>query len=589
MFLMPTKPFTTPNFNLLMIKKIIPIALTLALVSCDKKFNDLGAEVFPEMLIQGEKANYPVKVTHSLIDVVQTNAGSILQLGERNDNLYGTMSASVVSQFSLTTYPPRFGSKNAELEISENFDEQETITDVWLEIPFFTNQIDADGDGLIRAYDIDDADPNSDSDADGVSDIVERNNGTDPTNPDTDGDGTLDGDDSETENPNPDKKLYAIDSLFGNREATLDVEVTKLNYFLRQLDPDNNFEQQQPYYSNFNIDTYKDQQLASEQIQLSFDEIVIDGEDAQNLTPRLRVPLDKSFFQHQFFDKEGATEFSTAELFQDYFRSFSIETSNFSSPLLMLLDFDKMVIRVAYTYKSEDTEADPVVIVDEDSEYVINAGFLKFSTINRTTPVSPALQDIVASTAPAKIALGGGLGSVATINLFEDVNALEALKAEKDSWLFNEANLTFFVDKQIVEQYGLTLPERLYLYNANTNAAITDFLQDGTSTQSQSKLIYGGFLLEDDEKQYYKIRITDHLRNIVTKDSTNAPLRLAVADVFATQSPVAMANANNTTHYKIPARTISTPKSAVFVGPNPTDPALLDLKLQLEVFYTDVE
>ena len=43
-----------------------------------------------------------------------------------------------------------------------------------------------------------------------------------------------------------------------------------------------------------------------------------------------------------------------------------------------------------------------------------------------------------------------------------------------------------------------------------------------------------------------KIRITDHLRNIVTKDSTNAPLRLAVADVFATQSPVAMANANNT-------------------------------------------
>ena len=225
-----------------MIKKIIPIALVLALVSCDKKFNDLGSEVLPEILVQGKKANYPVKVSHDLFDVVQTNAGGVLQLGEHPNNLFGSISTSVISQFNLSAYPSKFGTFTQEREIDSTFNEMETITDVWLEIPFFTNRNDADNDGLIDAYDIDDADVNSDSDGDGVSDIAERNAGTDPTNPDTDGDGILDGIDTETENPNPKKKLYDIDSLFGNREAIFDIEVTKLNYFLRQLDPDANFE-----------------------------------------------------------------------------------------------------------------------------------------------------------------------------------------------------------------------------------------------------------------------------------------------------------------------------------------------------------
>lgn len=572
-----------------MIKKIIPIALVLALISCDKKFNDLGSEVLPEILVQGKKANYPVKVSHDLFDVVQTNAGGVLQLGEHPNNLFGSISTSVVSQFNLSAYPSKFGTFTQKREIDSTFNEMETITDVWLEIPFFTNRNDADNDGLIDAYDIDDADVNSDSDGDGVSDIAERNAGTDPTNPDTDGDGILDGIDTETKNPNPDKKLYEIDSLFGNREAIFDIEVTKLNYFLRQLDPDANFEQFQPYYSDFNFDSYKGQQLAKENMQLNFDEIDVDEEDNPNLTPRLRVPLDKSFFQEQIFDKEGATELSTAVLFQDYFRSVSIETSNLSMPLLMLLDFNKMAIRVAYTYKAEKANTDPVEIEEKNEDYLINASALKFNTINRTAPVSPVLNEIVTASEPSKIALGGGLGSIATIHLFEDNETLEAIKGKKDAWLFNEANLTFYVDKQSVEQHGLTLPERLYLYNANTNAPIIDFSQDVTTTSSLNKLVYGGFLSEDDDKQYYKIRITDYFRNIIKRDSTNAPLRLAVADAFATQSPVPMAKAKNTTLNKIPATTISTPKSAVFVGPNPTDPALENLRLQLEVFYTEVE
>lgn len=584
---MPTKPFIRLNFKTRMIKKFLPIALVLALTSCDKKFNEVGAEVFPLNTIQAKKSLYPVKVSHTLIDVAQTNTGAVLQLGEHRDNLFGTTSAAVVSQFNLSSYAPTFGDKSASLESSESFDEQETITDVWLEVPFFTNRKDADGDGLIAEYDVDDSDPNSDSDGDGVSDIAERNNGTDPTNPDTDGDGTPDGQDSETENPYPDKKLYAIDSLFGNREATFDVEVNRLNYFLRQLDPDQNFEQLQPYYSNFNFGTYKEEQLGSANLNLNFNEIIVEGENSTNLPPRLRVPLDKTKFQQLILNKEGATELSKAELWLDYFRSISIETSNFSAPLLMLLDFNRMTIRIAYTYKAKKPDTSPVQIEDKNKEFLINAGVLKFNTITKTTAAAPELNSIVLATAPKQIALGGGLGSVATITLFEDNEELEALKGK--SMLLNEANLTFHIDKQAVEQHGLSLPKRLYLYNANTNAPIIDFLRDASATGTQNKLVYGGFLVNNDDDQYYKIRLTEYLRDIISKDSVNAPLRLSITNAFATQGAVAMAKVDNTSINKIPAGSVSSPKSAVFVGPTPTDPALADLKLQLELFYTDIE
>lgn len=582
----PMNPFTSLNFNYLMIKKLLPIAIALLLFSCDKKFNEVGAEILPPSSIQGKKATYPVKVTHALVDVVQTNNLPVLQLGQRDDKLYGTTNAAIVAQMNLSGYAPKFGAYTYQQEIDSTFNEMETVTDAWLEIPFYTNQKDSDGDGLIDQFDIDDDDPNSDSDGDGVSDIAERNNGTDPTNPDTDGDGTPDGQDTETKNPNPDKKLYAIDSLFGNRQALFDVEVNKLNYFLRQLDPEKNFEQSQVYYSDFPIATHKAQQLGNANVQLDFNEIIVEGEN-NNLTPRLRVPLNKDNFQQLLINKEGATELSTAELWQDYFRSISIETSNFSAPLLMLLDVNKMAIRVAYSYKAKKADSTTGETEDKEGEFLLNVGLLKFNTLSQTVPADATLNAIVSATSIEQVALGGGLGSVATLSLFEDNEVLEDIKGRP--WLLNEANLTFHVDKQAVNQFGLQLPKRLYVYNANTGTPLVDFSKDVSATTELNKLVYGGFLIEEEDKQYYKIRVTNHLRNIISNDSINAPLRVSLTNAFPTQTTVMMAKTTNTAIEKLPAGGISAPKSAVFVGPNPSDPALADLKLQLELYYTEVE
>ena len=571
-----------------MIKKCtLLFTLVLLIASCDKKFNDIGAEVLPTNPFVGKKAYYPVGVKHALVDVVQTNNTSPMQLGLREDKLFGNTAAAIVSQLNLSQYAPSFGALSAQSEIDTSFDEAETVNDVWLEIPFFTNQTDEDGDGLIAIYDIDDTDPNSDSDGDGVSDIDEKNNGTDPTNPDTDGDGTPDGEDTETVNPNPDKRFYDIDSLFGDREASFDIEIHKLNYFLRQLDPNQNFEQRQNYYSDFSSSIHQDKLLADENITLNFNEIVKDSAD--NLSPRIRVPLNKQIFQQLILDKEGDSALANSEDWRDFFRSISIETSNFSSPLLMLLDTKSMVIRIDYTYKSKVADSDPVEIVDKTDEFLINTlGSIRFNTLTKTTTAAAELNDIVSATLPDQIALSGGLGMVVDIELFEDNDVLEVIKGRP--WLLNEATLTFHVDKQAVGVYGHTLPNRLYLYNANTLAPIIDFAQDGVATPSLAKIVYGGFLTNEEEvyKQYYKVRVTNYLKNIISNDSINAPLRVALTNVLPNQTEVPMAKVNAADVGKIPAGSVTTPKSVVFVGPNPSKPELLDLKLQLEIFYTEI-
>ena len=46
--------------------------------------------------------------------------------------------------------------------------EEEQVTAVYLDLPFFNNTNDSDNDGVIDLYDVDPNDSNSDSDNDGL-------------------------------------------------------------------------------------------------------------------------------------------------------------------------------------------------------------------------------------------------------------------------------------------------------------------------------------------------------------------------------------------------------------------------------------
>ena len=183
--------------------------------------------------------------------------------------------------------------------------ENEEVIDAYIDIPFFNNTFDTDGDGVIDAYDVDPNDIYSDSDGDGLADVLERSNGTDPLNPDTDDDGIPDNIDTDTINPNEGATVYDIDSLIGNRDASFKVKIQELDYYLSTYDPSNNFETFLKYYSDDNvIRNFKGKVLFDGEVDINTDEVVIYREDdpetddvdestqvKERLTPRIRVPV----------------------------------------------------------------------------------------------------------------------------------------------------------------------------------------------------------------------------------------------------------------------------------------------------------
>ena len=562
-------------------KKNFLFTFTLCLLfSCNKKFNDVGSEIFDQSFYQSKKVNYPVKISHDIVDFVQTNNAPVLMLGENNNSLFGKTEAAIVSQLNIQSYNPTFGNYTSQQEIDSTFNENETVKEVWLEIPFFTNQNDSDGDGLIDEFDVDDNDPNSDSDGDGISDFLEIANGTDPTKKDTDGDGIDDGEDDTNDNTDGPPTFYAVDSIFGSRDANFNVEVNKLNHYLRQLDPELNFEETQRYYSDFSFDEKKELLLANTNVTLDLMEVA--RENQNNLSPRLRVPLNLDVFQNILINKEGDFELSSSTEWFNFFRSISIETSNFSNSLLMLLNTNQMVIRVVYDYLYKNTEDEVETLSDE---FLLNTvGAVKFNNFNKTVPPSSDFTEIINENT-SNIALSGGLGSIARIFFLDDQEVLENLK--RNQWLINEVNLTFYVNDDYVNQNNLILPERLYLYNSVSNLPLIDFYQDLTSVLSLNKTIYGGFLIEDENKRYYKIRITEHFKNIFNNDSINVPINLAVVPDFSvSQQIVPMSKANGNSSFSIPSGTVSSPKSLVIHGPGSTDE---NLNLELEIFYTEYQ
>ena len=312
-----------------------------------------------------EKETAPVRAEHKSIEVVRTDNLSFFSLGEYEDAVFGNTKASFTTQLSLATSSTgTFGSMSPETEtngvISDTtnknpHDEQETVTEVWLEIPFYTNQRDRDGDGVIDSLDADPDDPQSDSDGDTLTDADESRSGNlDPLNPDTDGDGLNDAEDDETINPDTEANVYEIDYLFGDTDQELHFQVKKLDYYLSALDPNNNFETDNMFYSDkdFDQDGLTSSILFDDKITLDFNEIVYFKEDDpetddvdepkevnQRLTlMRVRIPLDTSFFQQHILDKEGDDVIIDNNRFQEYFNGIVIDMQP-TNPLLMQLNF----------------------------------------------------------------------------------------------------------------------------------------------------------------------------------------------------------------------------------------------------------
>ncbi len=597
-------------------KKIILFCFFLFLFSCTKEFNTIGTEILKDDSFESKVQDIEVYASQKIIGAFNTTNLPIYQIGEIRDNIFGSVTSSFITQLQLSQYNPSFGIASQEKENTGDplnitvIEENEQVTEVYLDIPFFTNRNDKDGDGVIDSYDVDDNDVNSDSDGDGVSDAQERANGTDPLNPDTDGDGIPDGQDDDTVNPNPGATVYDVDSLLGNFNDSFKIKIQEMDYYLREYDPTDNFESRQRYYNDNNIlENFTGQTLFDGEVQIDKNELLIYREDdpetddideseevKERLSPRIRIPLNSEFFQSKLIDKEGSIDLANYDNFNLYFKGIYINAYDFIDPLMMILDFDSAEIVINYEYdkyNKNNTEDDITddTIDRESKDFKITFIGNKINLIKKEPFSSEIISNINSTNNLAKIYLKGGEGLMAEIDLFKDSQGNDLLDDIRSRpWLINEANLTFYVDRETIDlNGGLIEPFRIYLYDLDTNLPLVDYYIDDTQgpRRSETKINHGGMLDIDSDSRgiKYKIRISEHIKNIVRKDSTNKKLGLvlssSITNIFSTElksSPLESA----------PQTTVINPLGTVLYGPEPDQPNY-DKRLKLELFYSEIK
>jgi hypothetical protein len=601
------------------IRFLASIAFILFLSSCNKDFHPVGENLFTDEKLETITENFPAFTFQKKLKKVQTNGLPLAQLGRINHPVFGLAEASITAQLTITETPV-FGNHEQEFEEDPNqtdpnlIPENETVKWVYLDIPFFTNQNDADNDGVIDSLDADPNDPQSNSDGDELTDIVETQAELNPLSSDSDGDGILDHNDDDNESYQSENKVYEIDSIYGNREATFNLKIYELTTFLNNLDPENNFETSQTYYSD---QDYFEQGLFNatlfdETISLNFDEIRInykeDDPDTPDidettqvetrLSPRIRVPLDVNFFQQNLIDKEGSSELETAADFQKALRGLIIRTDNFSDDLYMLLDMQNAAINVVYEHDDYLTKGTPDDLSDDDvetveKEFSISFNGIRINTLNNKLFDAAIQEQVISSNnnIPSErlyVKSGSLLGKV---RLFgnEDPNDNELIEGfRSQTLLINQANLIFYIDPALASSKEL-LAQRLYLFDYNSGVPLSDYTNDtsisnfGTNT---NKNIFGG-LLEYDENNVplrYKFNITNHISNIIRNDSINFDLGLVVNADISNLTPI-KATTESEEELVYPLSATLNPLGAVLIGSHP-EASIEDKKVRLELIYS---
>ena len=592
------------------------ILLLITLFSCTKEYNTIGTDILKSDTFKTNVELVPINVVQKATPPFKSNALPAYQLGSINDNLFGKSEASFITQINLSEISPNFGlwSQQRENDGDDSniavIQENETITDVYLDIPFFNNTFDSDGDGVIDIYDVDDNDINSDSDGDGLTDIQERANGSDPLNPDTDGDGITDDKDTDTQNPNAGATQYDVDSLLGNVDASFKIKVQEFDYYLRSFDPTDNFESFQKYYSDeTQLLNFAGFTIHDDEVTIDTNEIVIYKEDdpdtddvdeseevKERLTPRLRLPLDKDFFQRKIIDHEGSDDMTNADNFNIYFKGLILQAYDFSDDLLMILDYSNAKINIEYEYDkynkndTDDNTSDDT-IDKVKANYELNLSGNQINVFNKSEYNQDILNNLNSSENLSRVFLKGGEGLVAEIDLFTDNdgnNVLDEIRA--NGWLVNEANLTMYVDKDKINESGnLIEPFRVYLYDIDAKTPLPDYYIDNSTGPKKSnvKIVHSGMLEldEDDKGLKYKIRISEHVKNIVRNDSISPKLGLAVSSSIS-NSVNTDVKTTDVMKY-IPLATAINPLGTVLIGPNP-EPENFDKRMRLEIYYTEI-
>lgn len=570
------------TFKALKYTSVLILALC-SFIACDKEFAAIDSDVLGEgnFNFSNSKLEIPVLAYNKKLESVQIDGLSSNLLGVFNDELYGTTSASIISQLTPLTSDPIFG-------------ENVVIDSVVLNIPYYSKQIGVDGE--IPTYELD--------------------------------------------------SLYAKDDS-NNVDNAFRLSIYENNYFLRDFSLNPTINDSQKYYSkadgainatdNFalteteviNFDDLKGELIFQEnEFYPSNEAIRTDSESDGNIVtaysqPAFRVNLTKSndiadedkkdddaiaYWEDLIINKQGSLELSNSNQFKEYFRGlyFKVEPiSGAGSMVLLNLASSDSRIRIHYSRDSS------IEGQRTQSSYALAFSGNRLNTfINDHSMVSYPTPD--ETLGDDKLYLKGGEGSMAILDLFKgdnveceddegnvvSVSPLECFKRsfrklDKDGEyvkvngnfvlkrLLNEAHLTIYVDESGSEF------NRLYVYDLNNSQPLFDYFTDpsvNAASPINSRIFHlGEFSTDDEGVSSYRLRITEHLNNLLTKDSINTKLGLVISNNVNLSTNASVLN-NSGLVENIPSTTVIAPRGTILHGSNENVPE--DKRIKLELFFT---
>jgi hypothetical protein len=539
----------------------------LAIVACDQDFNSIESDVIG--LKSFNTGSYPIPITsyNKKLDSLRINNLSANLLGVYNDPAFGKTSASIITQITPTEFDTSFG-------------DNPVIDSVIMTIPYY-NKI--------------------------IGDSTDINGNS----------------------------VYSIsDSLFGN--SAIKLSIYQNNYFLRDFNPNAELQASQNYYSHASeIANTTDNFAITETSTINFDEhkgplvyediafipssdaivlkkVSTDGtETTERIAPALRAHLDPAFWTAAIIDKEGSDALKNANNFYNYFRGlyFKAQAINGEGNMLLFnIAGSGSNITIYYSY---DSSADSTEKLQDT--YILNFNGNRLNTfINDYNLVS--LENGDKTNGDEKLYLKGAEGSMAVVDVFSgnvdcdgvEETALECFKKEYRAVdengeyiikngdfvlrkLINEAQLVIYEDETMnkpSEDYHKY--DRIYAYDAKNNIPLLDYNFDpstNTSDAYNSKLIHLGQRITDENGvSKFKIRITQHLNNILIKDSTNTKLGLVLSTNVNYVSTSSILNSQDMVT-GVPASSIITPRGTTLYGSNVNVPE--NKRMSLEIFFTE--
>lgn len=515
--------------------------------SCEKEFNELGVDLIEDNNFDIRTQSFNVTATNTNFSAVRTDAMPLYQLSDYTDVLFGRSQASYVTQLTLSQTSPVFGDLSKQAEIDSSFNENERVTEVILDLPFFST----------------------------ANDTLSDNNAPIP---------------------------YDIDSVFGDTDAPIQVTVQEYTKYLRNLDPATNFQSLQEYYSNEDPAPFLSTVLFDNSYILNFEEILFfeneddpdtpDEDESQDVSsrfsPRIRLSLDAQFFQNKILDMEGEEVLSNQELFQDFLRGIYVAIDHPSDDLKLLLNANDGNVVVKYDYDFLNSENNEIEVAKDS--FLLNIGQGKSFNIYNEDPYPTSVQEAIASGESAqRLYLKGESGVAAAIDLSsgQDLEGFIA-QAKENNWLINEANLYIYPDAQLTGNQEL--PGRMFLYDFENNTTLFDYILDPVGLVQDLPLssypFYDGILQDEDgEDPFYRFRITEHVKNIVNNDSTNVKLGLSLT---ANVNSAAFVTAFDqmAEELQVPQAANYYPFSVVLFGANlPAEEQ--EKRIRLELIYTE--